>query len=119
MGDKDDNFNFTSTLEFDYVIVTEPKFTPTWITINPDWGGDWSYTQGESFNIVVNENSKLAIEHPSFDITLENPAVDYSAGSIMTFAQVDNLYKYFPQTHATLDALYLDGNLVTGYDASR
>lgn len=119
VGDKDDNFNFTSTLEFDYVIVTEPKFTPTWITINPDWGGDWSYTQGESFNIVVNENSKLAIEHPSFDITLENPAVDYSAGSIMTFAQVDNLYKYFPQTHATLDALYLDGNLVTGYDASK
>lgn len=37
----------------------------------------------------------------------------------MTFTQVNDLHKYFPQTHSVLDALYLDGNLVQGYDASK
>lgn len=114
-GDSDPAFTFASKLEFDYVIITEPHFTPTWITINPNWGGDWAYTQGASFNIVVDDNNKLAFDSPAFDITLNG--TDFAAGSIMTFAQVDNLFNYFPQTHATLDALYLDGNSVA-FDAA-
>lgn len=116
-ADKDENFKFTSSLEIDYAIITEPVFTPTWITINPDWIGDWNYTQGDTFKIIVDENAKLAIENPEFDITLNG--TDFAAGSIMTFAQVNDLHKYFPQTHATLDNLYLDGKLVSGYDASK
>lgn len=117
VADKDEAFNFASKFEMDYYIVLNPKFTPTWITINPDWGGDWNYTQGASFNVVVDENKKLAIDNPKFDITLNGDI--YAKGSIMTFAQVNDLHKYFPGTHATLDALYLDGNLVSGYDASK
>lgn len=116
-GDKDDAFNFASKFEVDYYIILNPNFTPTWITINPNWGGDWSYNQGASFNVVVDGNSKLAIDNPSFDITLTSG--DFAAGSIMTFAQVDKFQTYFPGTHATLDALYLDGNLVSGYDDSK
>lgn len=101
------------------MILTQPRFTPTWITITPSWAGDWAYTQGASFGIVVDENSKLAFDNPAFDITLTNTAgLDYNAGSIMTFAQVDNLYNYFPQTHSTLDALYLDGTSVS-FDSSK
>lgn len=117
VSNTDPAFSFNSTLEFDYVIVTEPKFTPNLITINPSWGGDWAYNQGASFNIVVDENSKLAIDNPSFDITLNG--TDFADGSIMTFIQVDNLFSYFPQTKATFDALHLDGKLVSGYDASK
>lgn len=113
----DPTFNFSSTLEFDYVIVTEPKFTPCLITINPAWGGDWGYNQGATFNIVVDDNNKLVIDKPSFDITLNG--TDFAAGSIMTFIEVKELYSYFPQVKATLDALYLDGKLVSGYDASK
>lgn len=116
-ADSDPAFKFASSLEFDYVIVTEPKFTPSLITINQSWGGDWNYNQGASFNIVVNEDSKLAIDKPSFDITLNG--TDFAGGSIMTFIQVNDLFSYFPQTAASLDALYLDGKQVSGYDASK
>lgn len=81
------------------------------------WGGDWGYNQGATFNIVVDDNNKLVIDKPSFDITLNG--TDFAAGSIMTFIEVKNLYSYFPQVKATLDALYLDGKLVSGYDASK
>ena len=118
-SDTDPAFAFASKIEFDCVILTQPRFTPTWITITPSWAGDWAYTQGASFGIVVDENSKLAFDNPAFDITLTNSAgLDYNAGSIMTFAQVDNLYNYFPQTHSTLDALYLDGTSVS-FDSSK
>lgn len=115
--DNDPALSFNSKLEFDYVILTEPTFEPKWITINPNWGGDWNYTQGAKFNIVVDENSKLAIDNPAFDITLTGDI--YAAGSIMTFAQVDELHNYFPGVHSTLDALILDGKELTGWDSAK
>lgn len=110
---------FSSNLELDVVILREPKFTPLWISISPTWAGDWNYTEGASFDIVVDDNSKLAISNPSFDITLHASDESFANGSIMTFAQVNNLFDYFPQTHAVLDALYLDGVKASGYDASK
>lgn len=115
--DSEPAFHFSSNVEFDVAIIRNPTFTPMLITINPSWGGSWDYNQGATFDIVVDENSKLAFSKSSFDITLESDI--YSEGSIMTFTQVNDLHKYFPQTHSVLDALYLDGNLVQGYDASK
>ncbi len=117
VGNVEPAFSFNSSMEIDYVILTDPVFEPKWITINPNWGGDWNYTQGAKFNIVVDENSKLTFDNPAFDITLTGDI--YAAGSIMTFAQVDELHNYFPGVHSTLDALYLDGKEVTGWDPAK
>lgn len=112
-------FHFSSNVEFDVVILRNPTFTPKWISISPTWAGDWNYSQGATFSIAPDENFKLAFVNPSFDITLPASDASFASGSIMTFAQVDDLHKYFPQVHAQLDALWLDGNKVSGYDASK
>lgn len=107
---------FSSSMEVTFTIITEPTYTPNLITINPSWGGPWDYNQGANFSIIVDENNKLDFSQKEFDITYES--ADHSAGSIMTFIEVADLYGAFPATHATLDALYLDGTEVTGWDKS-
>ena len=107
---------FSSSMEVTFTIITEPTYTPNLITINPSWGGTWGYNQGANFSIIVDENNKLDFSQKEFDITYES--ADHSAGSIMTFIEVADLYGAFPATHATLDALYLDGTEVTGWDKS-
>jgi len=113
----DPAFTFTSSLDIDYVILTEPKFTPNLITINPDWGGSWDYNQGASFNIIADADAHLTIDNPTFDITYESDI--HAAGSIMTFLQVSGFMQYFPGTRSKLDGLWLDGTEVTGWDASK
>lgn len=115
----DPAFNFSSTLEFTYTIYTEPKmsYTPTFITINPSWGGPWEYNSGEAFEIKLNsETAKYEVTPNTFDVKYES--ADHSAGSIMTFVQINDLYTYFPGTHATLDDCLLDGKSVS-YDKSK
>lgn len=62
------------------------------------------------------ENFQYSLVASQFDIKYES--ADYAAGSIMTFVEVADIYKYFPGLHATLDNLYLDGKEVT-FDASK
>ena len=111
----DPAFNFASTFEVVYTIVTEPTYKPTLITINPSWGGPWDYSEGATFNVVV-ENNKLVIDNPSFDITYNS--ADHAAGSIMTFIQTNDLYAAFPGVKASLDAMILDGK-ETAFDATK
>lgn len=110
-------FNFTSTLEFTYTIYTEPvmSYTPTFITINPSWGGTWDYNSGEAFEIKLVDN-KYVIEPNTFDVTYSS--ADHSAGSIMTFVQVNDLMTYFPGTRSTLNECLLDGKSVS-FDRSK
>lgn len=117
VGENDPNFKFAEKLEMDIVIITNPTFTPNLITINPDWGGTWGHNQGATFNIVVNDQNKLDFSTKDFDITYESG--DHAAGSIMTFIQVDNLFNYFPGTHAELTGLSLDGTALTGWDPKK
>ena len=91
-------------------------YTPNFVTINPDWGGDWAYNQGATFNVKY-ENFQYSIENPIFDIKYES--ANHAAGAIMTFVQVDDIFRYFPKMHAELDNLYLDDAEVTGYDATK
>ena len=85
------------------------------MTVNPDWGSAWGYNAGATFEVKY-ENFQYSLVASQFDIKYES--ADYAAGSIMTFVEVADIYKYFPGLHATLDNLYLDGKEVT-FDASK
>lgn len=118
--DSDPAFHFGGNLEITCTIITGVEvaraYTPNFVTINPDWGGDWAYNQGATFNVKY-ENFQYSIENPIFDIKYES--ANHAAGAIMTFVQVDDIFRYFPKMHAELDNLYLDGAEVTGYDATK
>lgn len=108
-------FTFAQTLEITFTIVTdgvEATYTPNLVTINPLWGGTWGFNQGDSFSVKLNtETAKYEITKNNFDITYTSG--DHAAGSIMTFIQIDNIRKFFPTVHATLNSLKLDGKDVS------
>ena len=102
---------FSSAFEVTFTVVSNTSdgtgfYTPNLITINPSWGGTWGYNEGKAME-VVKENGKYSIKDNQFDITYNSG--DHADGSIMTFIEIADLYGYFPGTHATLDALKLDG----------
>lgn len=121
----DEAFHFAESLEIVYTVITDAQvagsYTPNLITINPSWGGTWGFNQGVQLQVVYDEEAcQYRIENPSIYILYTAPAdIDYSAGSIMTFIEVADLFGYFPGIHATLDALLLDGTEVTGWDATK
>ena len=90
------------------------RFTPCLITINPSWGGPWDYNQGAYFNITL-VDGVYGISQKTFDITYNDSQPD---GTIMTFIEIVDLFGLFPQTHATLNSLKLDGQSVQ-FDASK
>lgn len=119
-GPSDPNFNFSSKLEIDYTVTLDPVFTPTLITINPDWGGPWDYNEGATFSVAVNKTTGLyEPSQASFTFNYAPDGTDHSAGSIMTFVEVKNLKNLFPGANATLDMLKLDGADVTGWDPAK
>ena len=107
---------YSSNVQITYTILEgtgEGTYTPNLATINPSWGGTWGYNSGASLTVKY-EDFQYSIESPTFDIKyVPTDGVDYSAGSIMTFIQVDNLHKYFPTTHATLNKFALDGKNIS------
>jgi len=116
----DPAFTCSSSIEVTYTIYTDGAYgtyTPQLITINPSWGGTWGYDEGATFTLSLNsETAKYEITENTFDITYKSDA--HSEGSIMTFAQIDNLYKYLPTLHSELNYIKLDGNEVS-FDASK
>jgi len=122
--DNDPAFTFTSSMEVTYTIfINGPAgtYTPGLITVNPSWGTlDWNgVNQGATFDVALNkETAKYEVTKSKFDITYKDASNDYKAGSIMTFVQIDNIYKFFPGMHCTLDAFTLDGKAVS-YDKKK
>lgn len=122
----DDAFSCDSYFTITYTIIADASgfiatdIYPTLVTINPHWVGNWSYSESDDYFQIVHENYQYKLSGAIFDLTISasEQGVDYSEGSIMTFAQIDNLYYYFPQTHGVLDELLIDGVAVTGYDES-
>lgn len=111
--------HFKEKLEIVCTVITDGTgagiYTPNLVTVNPDWGSAWGYNAGAAFEVKY-ENFQYSLVASQFDIKYES--ADYAAGSIMTFVEVADIYKYFPGLHATLDNLYLDGKEVT-FDASK
>ena len=116
---------FSSTFQVDFTVVsvtsdgtgTYPvKFT----TVNPSWASSWGTETGTSL-VVSKENFKYVMEPTTVNMTYTGSDVDgadFSAGSIMTFFEVADIYGYFPTMHATLDAISIDGTALT-YDKSK
>lgn len=120
----DPAFTFTSSIEITYTIfVNGPvgTYLPTLINVNSGWKtATWDgLNQGETFDVALNkETAKYEVSKKKFDILYQDAANDYSGGTIMTFVQINDIYKFFPGMHCTLDAFKLDGNAVT-YDKSK
>ncbi|MDE6268177.1 MAG: hypothetical protein K2M04_03750 [Muribaculaceae bacterium] len=122
IADSDPNFNFSSSFEVDYTVALEPTFIPTLITIAPSWKGSWDYNEGATLSVVVNkETGMYEVTPATMSINLPASATDanYEDGSIMTFIQISDFMNLFPGTQSVLDELKLDGQAVTGYDASK
>lgn len=85
------------------------------MTVSPSWTSLWGYNNGAQLTVKY-EDFQYSLVNTSFDIKYE--ATDYADGSIMTFIEVPDIYKYFPAMHATLDELYLDGNKII-FDSSK
>ncbi|MDE6079581.1 MAG: hypothetical protein K2G35_05920 [Duncaniella sp.] len=120
VSNSDPAFKFGTSLEIDYVVNTNPTFTPNLITINPSWAGPWDFNQGATMTVSIDKATAMyVIDNQTFDITYTPADVDHSAGSIMTFIQIDGFKSLFPGAHSTLDALVLDGKAVTGYDPAK
>ena len=111
----DPAFTFAQSCEITFTIrLTGPEaiYTPNLITINPSWGGTWGFNQGASFQVTLNsETAKYEVSQSDFNILYTSG--DHTAGSIMTFVQIDNILKWFPTMHCTLNNLKLDGNSVS------
>lgn len=115
----DPAFTFANSLEITFTIVTDglnSTFTPNLITINPSWGGTWGFNQGANFTVTLNDNNKYEISQSDFDILYTSG--DHADGSIMTFIEIVDLRKLFPQLHSELNWIKLDGQTAT-FDASK
>ncbi len=117
--------SFSESIEVNYSIILNPAISQasvelpiTFITCNKDWSCDWSWTDGQTLKIGYDpETFTYTFEPQTFKITFTSD-IDYTAGTIMTFFQVNNAYAQFPALHATLDALSIDGKEVT-FDSSK
>lgn len=115
---------FSSTFEVTFTIFKNAMgtYTPSLISINPSWGGKWSAADGApncNITIAYDETYKCVISGGDMVFTMDAAAlgVDYSAGSIMTFIQIDNFP--FLQPNMTLNSIKRDGIAMTGYDAAK
>lgn len=115
--------HFNNSLEVTYTVFTDGNGAGTYMpTVNMayDWGDNqvWSYNQGATFEVKY-ENFQYSIVGGQFDIKYQlEEGKDFSNGTMMTFIEVVDLYGFFPDTHAALDNLYLDGSEIT-FDATK
>lgn len=114
---------FNSSLEITFTIAEMPaSYTVNLIAISAEWGGVWDFTTPDANFAVSLTDGKYTISKSEFDITMtsaDNANADCSGGTIMTFVNINDLMAAFPGTYSTLDALYLDGTEVTGYDPEK
>ena len=119
------NLGFKNSFEVTFNIRSldaAKTFYPTLVTINPSWGGSWDWNDGSNFSLALNSGThqwEVSQPQQSITITPENSGADMSQGSIMTFVQINDLYSLFPGVHAKLNDVKIDGNSLTGWDASK
>ena len=120
--ESDPAFTFAQSCEITFTVLTESPvatYAPKFITVGAGWWpSTWDFNDGSSFDLTLNdETGKYQISRNTFDMTYTS-ADSYAAGVIMTFIQVDNLYKFFPGMHAVLNSAKADGQSLQ-YDASK
>lgn len=114
---------FNTTFEVTFTVVSLSSnaagvYTPKLATVAPDFKVSvWDANNGETFEVKYdNFQYKLS---DNTTCTIKFNGEGYGDGVIMNFIQVDNLYSFFPGTHATLDRLAIDGKEITGWDKSK
>ena len=115
--------SFSDKVEITYTVFADAnvarKYDVNLITVNPSWGGTWGYNDGQQIEVKYDEEThKFAFEPTELSFSYSDASTDYSAGSIMTFLEVADIYGYFPGLHATLDKLVIDGKDIT-FDATK
>lgn len=115
--------SFSDKVEITYTVFADAnvarKYDVNLITVNPSWGGTWGYNAGQQIEVKYDEEThKFAFEPTTLSFSYSDASTDYSAGSIMTFLEVADIYGYFPGLHATLDKLVIDGKDIT-FDAAK
>mgnify|MGYP002623340434 CR=1 FL=1 len=114
---------FNETFEVTFKVVSlesngAGEYPIKFITINPEWKGDWNYEIGKSVVVKFEDNKYFVTDESSVvDFTFQNADVDYSAGSIMTFVQIDNFP--FMQPNITFNSISIDGTPLDGYDKAK
>ena len=115
--------SFSDKVEITYTVFADAnvarKYDVNLITVNPSLGGTWGYNAGQQIEVKYDEEThKFAFEPTALSFSYSDASTDYSAGSIMTFLEVADIYGYFPGLHATLDKLVIDGKDIT-FDAAK
>lgn len=113
-------FNESIEVKFTVVSITSDgsgDWTPNIICVDPTWGAQqWGFNNNETFTVDFQDGYYSVAEN---DVTIKYEASGYSAGQIMCFIEVPDLYAFFPKTHSVLNSVKFDGVEPTGYDASK
>ena len=98
-------------------IVLDNTFTPGLILVNSDWSAQhWGDNSGDSFTVNINDG-KYELSADKFAISINDGG--FAAGPILTYIDTNNLALLFPGAKYRLDEIALDGNVLTGWDASK
>lgn len=109
--------SFSQKIEFDLSIVLDNTFTPGLILVNSDWSVQhWGDNSGDSFTVNINDG-KYELSADKFAISINDGG--FAAGPILTYIDTNNLALLFPGAKYRLDEIALDGNVLTGWDASK
>lgn len=109
--------SFSQKIEFDLSIVLDNTFTPGLILVNSDWSAQhWGDNSGDSFTVNINDG-KYELSADKFAISINDGG--FAAGPILTYIDTNNLALIFPGAKYRLDEIALDGNVLTGWDASK
>ncbi|MGN0028371.1 MAG: hypothetical protein ACI35Q_01365 [Marinilabiliaceae bacterium] len=110
--DDDLSVNIAEKLEISYTVFADANVARTYdvnlVTINKSWGGTWGYNDGQTIEVGYDADTHKYTFAPK-TVSFSYADNTFAEGSIMTFLEVADLYGYFPGTHATLDAIKLDG----------
>ena len=118
----DPAFTFANSCEITFTIIDgspEGTYKPNIVSVGAGWWPqNWGFNDGSSFDVTLNtETAKYEMSKNNFDITYTS-GDSFAGGTIMTFVQIDNLYKWFPTMHCTLNSCKLDGTSAT-FDAKK
>lgn len=110
--DDDMTVSIKEKVEISYTVFADANVARSYdvnlVTINLSWQGTLGYNDGQKIDVGYDADTHKFTFAPK---TLSFSYADniFADGPRMTFLEVADLYGYFPGTHATLDAIKLDG----------
>lgn len=104
--------SFAESVEVSYTVFADANVARAYdvnlVTFNKSWGGISGYNDGQTIEVGYDADTHKYTFAPK-TVSFSYADNTFAEGPIMTFLEVADLYGYFPGTHATLDAIKLDG----------